>query len=93
MRPVTYRPAPGVRWAVEEDGILLDDGAGCIAKVGYPDAAVWDFMVRGYRYGQLVELMTHIAGLDEAAAGELVGECLERWAEGGVLRKGLAADG
>jgi len=93
MRHVTYRPAPGVRWTIEDDGLLLDDGTGHIAKVGYPDAAIWDLMVRGYRHGKLVELVTHIASLDESAADELVAECLELWAERGVLRKEVAADG
>jgi len=87
VRPVTYRPAPGVRWVVEDDGLLLDDATGRIEKVGYPDAAIWDLMVRGTRHGKLVELMTHVAGLDAAAASRLVTERLERWAERGVLQR------
>jgi hypothetical protein len=87
MPHVICRPAPGVRWAVEDDGILLDDGAGQVAKLGYPEAAIWDLMARGYRHAKLVELVTHIAGLDATAAGALVAECLRRWTARGVLQR------
>ncbi len=84
-----YRPARGVRWAVEADGLLLADGAGRVVRIGYPEAAIWDLMARGYRHGKLVPLMTHIAALEPAAAGELVADQLEQWVARGWLHKEL----
>ncbi len=85
--PAIYRPEPGVRWAVEVDGILLLDGAGTVERLNYPDAALWDLLSRGYRHEKLVELMTYITSLDEAAVRGLVADRLEKWTARAVLRK------
>lgn len=83
-----YQCAAGVTWAVEKDGIVLvhpDTRAVC--TLGYPEAAVWDLISRGYSYRQTVAAVCAIGALTPAAAERLVHEHVTGWAEAGFLRE------
>lgn len=82
-----YRLSPTVRWAVERFTLRLTDARGQVAILGYPDAAIWDLLSRGYPYPKVVSMMTHIAGLDEGEASSAVRSAISAWVKGGFLQE------
>lgn len=65
-----FRCRPGVLFAVELDGVtIIEPGAGTSLRLGYPDAAVWDLLCRGYAFDTVAGMLGHIAAMrrDEAA--------------------------
>lgn len=82
---VVYRLAPGVRWSVETEGLLVSDGKGAVYRLEYPEAAIWDLASRGYLLPKIVQMMCHIAGCDEARAQKQVLSSLARWKQAGLL--------
>jgi hypothetical protein len=80
-----YCLAPGVRWHVGPTSLTLTDGKGRVRTLGYPEAAVWDLVSRGYALDKVVPMMTHIAALEEDGARRLVASSLEAWHEDGFL--------
>ena len=83
----SYRVRSAVRWSVGRVTVTLADGTGKVRTLGYPEAAVWDLVSRGYRFPKVVSMMTHIASLDETATRALVCSTLEDWAESGFLER------
>jgi hypothetical protein len=87
MSEPTFASAPGLQWTVESTGLLLvrpDRGVCGVLK--YPDAAVWDFVTRGYGLPQIARMTRYIGGFpDEAAARQFVQERLEAWQKSGWL--------
>jgi hypothetical protein len=80
-----FRIAPGVGWSVGRANLTLTDGRGHVRTLGYPEAAVWDLLCRGYAFEKVVSLTTHIAGLDDAQAKLLVRRSIESWRQDGLL--------
>jgi len=81
-----YRPAPGVQWSVETRGILIFDSrrqSTCL--IAYPEAAIWDFTLRGLRMEKMVEQVHWIAGIDDRGARELIIVSLKGWEAAGYL--------
>jgi hypothetical protein len=82
-----FRPADGVKWAVELRGVLLVDGSGVRSRfLEYPEAAAWDFLSRRDPRDRIVEKLGATAGLsgDQAASllDYLTGElCTEGFLE------------
>lgn len=75
-----YRPAPEVVWNSEPNGVRVTPPSGDSVKLGYPDAALWDFMTRGIAEGRLILMLRHIGGFpDEAAVRTFVSSRLEEW--------------
>lgn len=81
------RTADGLRWVVEKRGITLVTSEGAVCQLIYPAAAVWDLMVRGYRFPKLVDMLCHIAAIDHGEAVALVRQSLEEWVSAGYLRR------
>ena len=49
-------------------------------KLTYPEAALWDFVVRGIAEGRMAAMIRHIGGFpDPAAASAFVDRCLREW--------------
>ncbi len=81
-----YRAAEQVRWAVEAGGVVLIDGAtGAATTLGYPQAAIWDFLTRGESSERIAAKMGAIASLDPAGAQALVEETIAALREAGFL--------
>ncbi len=77
---------PGIRWTVDQSGIVLineNSGESCFA--GYPEAALWDLMQRGYSFAKIVELFSSIIMENEAIAEEIAAVTFRRWIEQGFL--------
>ena len=80
-----YRKATGVSWAVEADELILSNGQGTVRRLGYPKAAVWDLISRGYPFDKVVTMMTFIAAVDADQARALVVTSLAEWVRAGYL--------
>jgi hypothetical protein len=81
-----YRVAEQVRWAVEAAGVVLIHSAtGETITVGYPRAAIWDFLTRGEDCERMAAKLCAIASLQPEAARKLVFETVAQWREAGLL--------
>jgi hypothetical protein len=81
-----YRAAPQVSWAVEAGGVLLIDRAtGAAVALGYPQAAVWDFLTRGESEERICAMLCAIASLQPEAARTLLLETAAALREAGFL--------
>ncbi len=71
---------------MEPGGVLLTHaGRGAVLRLGYPEAAVWDWMSRGEPWEGLIRKTRAVAKLEEAAAERLVREVVRAWIEAGFL--------
>ncbi len=73
------RAAPGVHWLVARTSLTVVDRHGASRRIAYPEAAVWDFLVRGHSPADASSLVAAVASLDPAGAAELVRASIERW--------------
>jgi hypothetical protein len=84
-----YRAAEHVRWTVEAGGVVLIDGAtGVATTLGYPQAAIWDFLTRGEPEEKICAKLCAIASLDPAAAQALVMETVAALRDAGLVTRG-----
>ena len=81
-----FRVAEHVRWAVEAAGVMLiNDATGASLSLGYPQAAIWDFLARGESRERMVAKLCAIAALEPAAAQALAVETIAAWWEAGFV--------
>jgi hypothetical protein len=84
-----YRAAEHVRWAVETGGVVLIDSAtGAATTLGYPQAAIWDFLTRGESDEEICAKLCAIASLDPAAARALVLDTVAALRDAGLVTRG-----
>ncbi len=87
----TFVCGRGIDTVVEVDGVLLSRNSQPLEKIGYPNAAIWDFATRQYRYEKLVRLMKHIDGSPNISTN--IDEALSIWLERDYLKvRTLASD-
>jgi len=77
----TYcRVAQGVSWFVEEHGVLIiDELSRDSVRLSYPEAAVWDLLVRGSSTLRTASLLREGFALTESEARILVENCVRQW--------------
>jgi len=81
-----YRAAPGIRWLVEEHGVLVIDELARRSEVlSYPEAAAWELLQRGHSLPETVRMFRHIAGVTDQQAQTSVEQCIDRWRQAGWL--------
>jgi hypothetical protein len=82
-----HRIDPELSWAVEAGGVTVSRGLeGVQRTIGYPAAALWDFVARGYGFERCVRMVRHIGGFaDEGAATEFVSQQLTAWLTTGLI--------
>jgi hypothetical protein len=86
---IEYRAGQHVRWAVEAGGVVLIDGVtGAATTLGYPQAAIWDFLTRGESGERMCAKLCAIASLDPAAAQALVRETVAALRDAGLVTRG-----
>ncbi len=84
-------PAIRVRvgWVVQSGGIdLVDVRGGHLATLRYPEAAVWDFLVKGYARERCATLLAGITGIDFSRALSAVEQCRSEWEARGYIEVG-----
>jgi hypothetical protein len=84
------RISVGVSWLVEDAGIrVFGPQATSSRLVEYPEAAVWDFVTRGY---PLDVIVSRLRCLDPRLAGNAanwVACVLDGWVDDGLLARGV----
>ncbi|MDR2549546.1 MAG: hypothetical protein LBD10_05020 [Desulfobulbus sp.] len=76
---------------VERQGIvLLDPQRNRQLHLAYPEAAVWDLLIRRWPATTMRSMLAVIAGIGEDEADRLIAVCLDRWRTEGWLEPGAA---
>ncbi|WP_310600609.1 hypothetical protein [Desulfobulbus sp.] len=84
--------AAHIFWLVERQGIvLLDPRRNRQLHLAYPEAAVWDLLIRRWPAATMRAMLAVIAGIGEDEAGRLIAACLDRWRTEGWLKEPGAA--
>ena len=84
----TYLCSPDIKWAVETFGIILvDQNTSTVCSLGYPEAAVWDLINRGFSYEKTVNMLRFIADIEIGEAENLLLGNINKWVEAGFLIK------
>ncbi|MEZ5397867.1 MAG: hypothetical protein R2724_34580 [Bryobacterales bacterium] len=82
-----YTLAQGVKWVVETHGLILTDGKGKVWLLHYPEAAIWDLLMREYPMDKVFSMMTYIASINSEEARNLVLNALNNWTQEGLMVK------
>lgn len=79
--------APHVTWSVDSSCVrLVNLQRGVLATLRYPDAALWDFVVRGVGERRMVAMMRHIGAFaGEAETLLFIRSRLREWEEQGWI--------
>jgi hypothetical protein len=72
----------------DEGHFLINEKTGAVSSFGYPQAAIWDLLTRGYFYDRTVRMLTAITSLQADEVETLIAESLETWAKAGFLVRG-----
>lgn len=87
-RTTLFQCPTSVRYVVEQTSIKLIDteqGHGC--TLNYPDAAIWDFLCRGYTRQRIEQLLMHICFVSNQHAASLVDDFCARLVAAGFLQE------
>jgi hypothetical protein len=87
VSPLVFQCAPDVVWMSAPDGIRVEAvERGLSLTLGYPQAALWDFVVRGVGEVRAIGMMRHIGGFaDESATFEFVARSVREWQQQGLI--------
>ena len=81
-----YRVAEQASWAVEACGVVVVNRAtGVTTTLGYPRAAIWDFIARGQSGARIRAMLCAVASCDPPAARALLLETVAALREAGLL--------
>ena len=69
---------PQLRWQITQRGVRLFLNSETVF-LEYPQAAIWDFISRGYQLDKTKQLLQHIAALDVDDTDKLVTEAVQSW--------------
>jgi hypothetical protein len=88
------RAALGVSWVVQEHGVVvLDELARRSAPLAYPEAAVWELLLREHPTHEAATALRWILNLPADQAQLLVERCVREWTESGWLARASANTG
>lgn len=90
-----YRAAPGLSWVVQSHGVLVvDDLARQATTLSYPEAAVWELLLRGHTADHSGVLLQWIMGLPAGAAQAAVADAVTAWSLAGwIVAVSVAEEG
>jgi hypothetical protein len=75
-----------IQWTVEEGGILLiDTKSNRTHLLGYPQAAVWALINRGYSAEKITSMLCAIASSGQDQVKAMMRDSLEEWLELGCI--------
>lgn len=74
--------APGIRWAVEQDGVMIFASTGS-TRLTYPEAALWDLLTSGRSLDDCTRLFAIITSAPEHEARHTITQTLQNWANAG----------
>ena len=72
----------GVKWAVEEDGILIvNSKANTSLKLNQTESSLWQLIAVKTPYNQLSRFLAALKGITLIEAEKFIQEVFERWRE------------
>ena len=80
------KPASGVRWSVETDGVLIVKAREA-RLLAYPEAAVWDLAMRWQDLPAITRKLAWIAGTPPEQSVEFARELLRAWRRQGLVEE------
>lgn len=87
ISPLVFQCAPDVVWVSAPDCIRVEAAdRGLSLTLGYPQAALWDFVVRGVSEVRTIGMMRHIGGFaDESVTLEFIARSVREWQQQGLI--------
>jgi len=86
IQATRYRPCAGVSWLVQGAGVLvIDEMARRSLMLAYPEAAVWELLLRGHDARHAGAMLRWIVGDSEQEAHSHVGRCVQEWSKAGLI--------
>lgn len=86
IQATRYRPCAGVSWLVQGAGVLvIDEVARRSLMLAYPEAAVWELLLRGHDARQAGAMLRWIVGDSEQEAHSHVERYVQEWSKAGLI--------
>jgi len=77
-----YKPTAGMKWVVEEDGILIvNPKAKTSLKLNQTESSLWQLITAQTPQNQLSRFLTALKGITLTEAEKFIQEVLEHWKE------------
>ncbi len=87
-RNIVYRQDPDVSYTVESNGlILINARTGNKLVIDYPQAAVWDLIIKNYTPGMIVRMISNILLITRNQSKSIIRDTLESLYDKGFLLK------
>ena len=87
-RTPEYQAAVGISWVVQNRGVqVIDEIARRSETLTYPQAAVWELILRGRDPAGAACMTQWIAGIAVEEAQALVARCIGEWTEAGWIQR------
>ena len=84
---LVFQCAPDIVW-VSARGVIRIEAVDrrLSLTIGYPQAALWDFVIRGVSEVRTIGMMRHIGGFaDESVTFEFVARSVREWQQQGLI--------
>ena len=79
---------PHITWTIESQGIcLMDTRSGNSSYLAYPEAALWDLLMRGYAHPEILEMLSAITSVKKERTTVFIQDCITEWLETGYLKQ------
>lgn len=86
--PQTYFCPPHIRWAYDAACILVvNEQTRQAHMLVAEEAAIWDWLMLGYSYAQLIQFIAASSDLPTVQAENHLRQQLQTWQESGLLQK------
>jgi len=85
---INYRQNPDVRYIIESSGlILINTRSGNKLAIDYPQAAVWDLLIKNYAPDLMIRMISNILLISRTQAKSIILDTLESLYRKGFLLK------
>jgi hypothetical protein len=82
-----YKPAAGVKWAVETGGIVIVSPGGNLLKLNQEESALWNLCAAGLSRKIIVDFFAAVKKVPAAKAAGFVSGLLQTWEKEGLLER------
>ena len=79
---------PDISWIVDHASVkLINENTNTVKILNYPEAAIWDFITRGYPTEKLILLISKIAYINTSHATTIINDTIESLYKQGFLKR------
>jgi hypothetical protein len=81
-----YRSSPGISWIVQDHGVqVIDELARRSQILLYPEAVIWELLLRGHTLQNATAMLGWILGITVAEAHKHIERCAHEWLGAGWI--------